>query len=94
MARKRMVTRTIRETTVTAMVCNVLEGKVEMMTLSLGGNVEEGTELKIAQKMYDTAEEKVVSIQNVKVTEYIYGMLESDFLKYASKMDGDRKFLD
>lgn len=94
MARKRMVTRSINEVKVVAMCCDITSASVVTKELSLGGNVPDGEELKIAQKMYDKDSLKVVSIVSVHREEVIYGMLETDFLKYARVMTDDRKFID
>lgn len=94
MARQRVVTRTVNETVVLAMVCNITEGTVVNKTLSLGGNVAQGTELKVAQKKYDSDTQKVVAIVSSEVNEIIYGMTEEEFLLHARVMNGDRKFID
>lgn len=94
MARARVITRTVNETLVEAMVCNITEGSVINKKLSLGGNVAQGTELKLAQKKYDSDTMKVVAIVNSEVREMIYGMTEDEFLQHARLMDADRKFID
>ena len=94
MARKRMVTRSINEVKVTAMCCDITTASIVSRVFTLGGNVAEGDELKTAQKLYDTETLKVVSLTCIERREVIYGMLETEFLKYAKVMTDDRKFID
>lgn len=96
MARTRMVTRTIKETTVMLTAFSVLTGKIEVARVSLGttDTLDETKLLKLARKMFETDTYKVVTLADVVEEETIYGMLETDFLKYASRLTEDRKFED
>ena len=94
MARKRMVTRSINEVKVIAMCCDITTASVVSREFTLGGNVSEGEELKTAQKLYETDTLKIVSITMIERRDVIYGMLETEFLKYAQVMTDDRKFIE
>lgn len=89
-----MVTRSINEVKVTAMCCDITTATVVSRVFTLGGNVSEGEELKMAKKLYETDTLKIVSITCVERRDVIYGMLETEFLKYAQVMTDDRKFID
>lgn len=89
MARERMVTRTISTTTIEVLVINIETSEVGTKNFVLGQNMikDEKTMLSNAQVMLniETGNEvwKCVAIKNVKEEETLYGMSESDFIKYA-----------
>ena len=95
MARTRVVTRTIVGTEYTVMTVNTVAGAVGTAKYTLTGEkYTDEKALKKLQKLYDTETEKVVSITNKESVDCIYGMLESDFVKYAKRMDDERHFVD
>lgn len=95
MARTRVVTRTIVGTEYTVMTVNTVAGAVGTTKYTLTGEkYTDEKALKKLQKLYDTDTEKVVSITAKESVDCIYGMLESDFVKYATRMDEDRHFLE
>lgn len=89
MARERMVTRTISTTTIAALVINIETSEVGTKHFVLGQNMikDEKTMLSNAQDMLniETGNSlwKCVAIKNIKEEETLYGMPESDFIKYA-----------
>lgn len=89
MARERMVTRTISTTTIDVLVINIETSEVGTKHFVLGQNMikDEKTMLSNAQVMLNTetgnALWKCVAVKNVKEEETLYGMPESDFIKYA-----------
>lgn len=89
MARKRVVSRTITTTEVTAMVCNIATATVESKVYTLSQKLSGDEALKVAQKSYDTDTEKIVSIVNLTHKEQLYAMPELDFLKYAKPVNAD-----
>ena len=95
MARERMVTRTINVTEVSAMCVDVLTQAVDTKKLEISGDVLEGEKLlKAVKSAYETETLKVVAITETTTREELYGMKEIDFIKYAKKLDSDRKFID
>ena len=94
MARTRVVTRTIVGTEYTVMTVNTVAGAVGTAKYTLTGEkFSDEKALKKLQKLYDTDTEKLVSITGKESVDCIYGMLESDFVKYATRMDDDRHFV-
>lgn len=89
MSRERMVTRTISTTTIEVLVINIETSEVGTKHFVLGQNMikDEKTMLSNAQDMLNTetgnALWKCVAVKNVKEEETLYGMPESDFIKYA-----------
>lgn len=92
MARERMVTRTISTTTINVLVINIETSEVGTKHFVLGQNMIKGEKamLNNAQDMLDTETGntlwKCVAIKNVKEDETLYGMTESEFIKYAKAL--------
>lgn len=84
MARVRMVTRTITATVVRALVANLEENTLVTKELKIGGRFED-TNAKDFQKAIKLAypDEIIAKVLEMWYEETLYGMLESDFLKYA-----------
>lgn len=89
MARERMVTRTVMTTTVEVLVINIETSEVGTKYFVLGQNMikDEKTMLNNAQAMLDEQQVnsmwKCVAIKNTRREETLYGMPESEFIKYA-----------
>lgn len=89
MARERMVTRTISTTTIEVLIINIETSEVGTKHFVLGQNMikDEKTMLSNAQDMLNVETGntlwKCVAVKNVKEEETLYGMPESDFIKYA-----------
>lgn len=84
MARERMITRTVSEAKVEAMVANIAEQKLETRTYTISATVKEGDEVKFISKFVEKDSNiKVVSVLNRTVTDVLYGMSEVDFIRLA-----------
>ena len=83
MARERMVTRTINETTVNVMVLDVTTANVTIQPFKLSGTFTTDEALKACKKRYDTDTIKLVYVDSMEETEILYGMPEDEFMKYA-----------
>ena len=93
MARTRMITRTITSTNAKILCCDVTTCETTIQSFTLTGEILDKEQiLKIAKKEYETETLKLVAITETETSEELYGMLETDFLKYASKLNpGTRK---
>ena len=87
MARLRMVTRTVTVTTVEAMVVDVVTAEVKYMNFDLAGDFTTEEALKHLKKTKDSDTLKIVTINDLVVNDYMYGMLEEDFVKIAKILD-------
>ena len=84
MARKPMVTRTIKTTAVTVLCLNVQTGEPYNDTVVLPRTFEDDTKIiKTLEKCYNTDERKAVHVVAKEERETLYGMLETDFIKHA-----------
>lgn len=86
MARERMVTRTVSETTVTVMCVNVTTAEMENKVYTLGQVSNQSDALKALKKLYETDTFKLVAIVSMTVSEQLYGMTEVEFIKLARKL--------
>ncbi len=87
MARERMVTRTITETTVKAMGVNVETAQVDIVAYTLSGDYpDNATILKALKKNYENDNYKIVNIEDVKTEEKLYGMTEQQFIELAKEL--------
>ena len=94
MARERMVTRTVTQTTVKVMCLNVTTAEVSINTYTIGGEYTEYDFHKKCKKLFETDDFKLVHIESVSVEEILLGMTEEDFIRYATvlpprKVQGD-----
>ena len=85
MARERFVTRTIKENEVKVLGMNLETCNAETRTLLISGEYDDF--LKVAQALYNDDTFTVVKIMDVKSDEVIYKMRESDFMKYAVRVE-------
>lgn len=81
--KKRMVTRTIMQTTAKVMTLNVTTAEVQILTYDIGGQYTDDELLKILQRLFQTDELKLVHIESQVCNELLLGMTEEDFIKYA-----------
>ena len=87
MARERMVTRTITETTVKAMGVNVETAQVDIVEYKLSGEYpDNATILKVLKKNFEDDTYKIVNIEEVKTEEKLYGMTEQQFIELANEL--------
>lgn len=84
MARERMVTRTVTQTTAKVMCLNVTTAEVYINDYTIGGTYSESDLLKKCKKLFETDEFKLVHIESLKVEEILLGMTEEDFIRYAT----------
>lgn len=96
MARVRVVTRTIENVVAECKVMVTVGDNdvIEIMNLDLGGQIDAKNALKVAQKIYNSEDFNVVKVLSTHKEQQIYGMLETDFIKLARKMDDERHFID
>lgn len=83
MARKRMVTRTIEQTTAKVMTLNVTTADVQIVTYTVSGELTGEELLKSLQKAYQTDILKLVHVVERSVDSVHYGMEEEEFIKLA-----------
>lgn len=94
MARERMVTRTVTQTTAKIMCLNVTTAEVTINEYTIGGTYTESDLIKKCKSLFETDEFKLVHIESTKVEEILLGMTEEDFIRYATvlpprKQQGD-----
>lgn len=96
MARKPMVTRTFLTTVCEVMVVNTIQAEINNIEVRLTRTyVTDEETLKAVRLTTDTDEVKAVKIVRKWTESKLYGMSESDFLKYAVELDPEtRKVLD
>lgn len=82
MARKRMVTRTIEQTTAKVMTLNVVTAEVTITPYTISGELTGDALLKALQDTYQTDTMKLVHVLESTVESVLYGM-EEEFIKLA-----------
>lgn len=83
MTRKRMITRTIMQTTAKVMTLNVTTAEVQILTYDIGGQYTDDELLKKLQRLFQTDDLKLVHIESQVCNELLLGMNEEDFIRYA-----------
>ena len=83
MARKRMVTRTVEQTTAQVMTIDVTTADVQIRTYDIGGRYTDEELLKNLQKLFQTDTLKLVHIESQTCKEVLLGMDEEDFIRLA-----------
>ena len=84
MARERMVTRTITNTTYKVMSVNTETCEVSILPYATGEEfVDDEKALKFLRKKHETDTLKLVKIESIETTEQLYGMSEVEFMQYA-----------
>ena len=83
MARKRMVTRTIEQTTAKVMTLNVVTAEVSITPYTISGELTGDVLLKALQDTYQTDTMKLVHVVESSVESVLYGMEEEEFIKLA-----------
>jgi hypothetical protein len=83
MARKRMVTRTIEQTTAKVMTLNVVTAEVTITPYTISGELTGDVLLKALQDTYQTDTMKLVHVLESTVESVLYGMEEEEFIKLA-----------
>ena len=92
MARKPMVTRTFETTICEAMTVDTMTATVENRLVRLTRTYKTDDEmLKACKSVAETDTLKVVKIVTAWTEEKLYGMSESDFLKFAVELDPETR---
>lgn len=92
MARQPMVTRTITTTEVNALCLDIVKCEPLNIDITLSRTYsDEAKLLKACKEVAETETIRVVEIVDKKEKNTIYGMTEQEFIKYASKLDENRK---
>ena len=84
MARERMITRTVTQTTAKVMCLNITTAEVTINEYTIGGTYTESDLLKKCKTLFETEELNLVHIESSTVTEILLGMTEEDFIRYAT----------
>lgn len=83
MVRKRMVTRTIEQTTAKVMTLNVVTADVTITPYTISGELTGDALLKALQDTYQTDTMKLVHVLESTVESVLYGLEEEEFIKLA-----------
>lgn len=83
MARKRMVTRTIMQTSAEVMTLDVTTAEVQVRPYDIGGQYTDEDLLKKLQGIFQTDTLKLVHIESNTCKEVLLGMDEEDFIRLA-----------
>ena len=83
MAREKMVTRTLTITTVEVMNVEISTSTIGTARFDIVGEHTFDTALKAVKELYETENIKIVTITDLVLNDYLYGMPESDFIKMA-----------
>ena len=84
MARERMVTRTVTQSTIEVMTVNVNTAEVSIIPYKLGGMYDETEALKKLKKLFETDDLKLVHVESIITEELLLGMPEEDFISFAT----------
>lgn len=91
MARKRMVTRTVIQTTTQVMTLNVTTAEVKIVPYQIGGKYTDEELLKKLKKLFETDTIKLVHVESQICEEVLLGMDEEDFIRLASVLPARNK---
>lgn len=83
MARKRMITRTVEQTTANVMTLDVTTAEVKVFTYDIGGQYNDEELLKKLQQLFQTDTLKLVHVESQTCKEVLLGMEEEDFIRLA-----------
>ena len=83
MARKRMVTRTLEQTTAQVMTLDIITAEVQVLSYDIGGQYTDEELLNKLQKLFQTDTLKLVHIESQTCNEVLLGMDEEDFIRLA-----------
>lgn len=90
MARKRMVTRTIKFTTVKATVYDIASNEIKTVEYKMSGELSSDVALKIITKEHE--EVRPLKVTEVTVQEELYGMPEEKFIELAEILPARKNF--
>ena len=86
MAKERMVTRTLTITTVEVMTVDITTATTGTDRFDIVGDNTFDTALTAVKELYETDTTKIVTITELVLNDYLFGMPESDFIKMAKIM--------
>ena len=86
MAREKMITRTMKVTHVDVMVVDIVTAEVRTITTDLTNFMAVKDKLLYLKKLYDSDTDRVVTYTVGDSTDVLYGMSESNFIKYGTLM--------
>lgn len=85
MAREKMVTRTVTQTTAEVMTIDVTSTEVQIRDYTIGGTYDTNELLlKKLQSLFQTDTLKLVHISSTTVEDLLLGMSEEDFIRYST----------
>lgn len=90
MARKRMVTRTIKFTTAKVTVYDIASDEIKTLEYKLSGELSADDAVKAITK--ENAEVRPLKVTEVDVHEELYGMPEEKFLELAEILSPQAKY--
>ena len=83
MAKERMVTRTLTITTVEVMSVDITTATTGTARFDIVGDHTFETALKAVKELHETDTLKIVTITDLVLNDYLFGMPESEFIKMA-----------
>ena len=83
MAREKMVTRTLTIASVEVMTVDITTATTGTARFDIVGDHTFDTALKAVKDLYETETTKIVTITDLVLNDYLYGMPESEFIKMA-----------
>ena len=83
MAREKLVTRTLTITSVEVMTVDITTATTGTARFDIVGDHTFDTALKAVKELHETETTKIVTITDLVLNDYLYGMPESDFIKMA-----------
>lgn len=83
MARKRMITRTVEQTTAQVMTLDITTAEVQVLPYDIGGQYNNEELLKKLQSLFQTDTLKLVHIESQTCKEVLLGMDEEEFIRLA-----------
>lgn len=93
MAREKMITRTIVETTARIMCLDVMSAEASINEFKIGGewSAKPSKLLERLQEIYNTTTFKLVNIEDISEEEVLLGMSVEDFMRYAKVLPSRTK---
>ena len=89
MARKRMVTRTVKFTSVKATVYDIASDEIKTVEYKMSGELSSDVALKIITKEHEDV--RPLKVTEVTVQEELYGMPEEKFIELAEILPARKK---
>ena len=86
MAREKMVTRTVSATIAKVMVVEIKTAKAYTIEFTLTGAFKDNNDILKTLKKNDNEELVYAAVVSTEVKETLYGMPESEFMKYAKEL--------